>query len=238
MSTSQMDQIEKKIQRLTRIPSLLNWARQNHQRTDDTRKALQKLIDADLTISLGAVYTLCAKVAYRELTYDDAYDKALSYKEFHRNAATEILPLFQDYLAKNQAEAVPEFRNLRAPFPIGRTAEGRTSTIPVRPAFVTIRQGKLHPVFLLGWVDSPLSYHQKRLVSAVVRRALLSQQDFRGCDAEVVTFPRFKGYKDRYLGGWMISAFPDLSDDELARQIQIYNSAVQQVIMDLKTGAS
>lgn len=234
MPTRKMDQTERKIQRLMRIPGLLNWARQNFPRTDETRAALQKLADAELTISLGAIYALCAKVAYRELTYDEAFDKALHYKKFHREAATEILPLFQDYLVENQVEALAEFRRLRAPFPIGRTEDGKTSAIPVRPTFVAIRQGRLHPVFLLGWVDSPLSYHQKRLISAVVRRAVLSQQDFRGSDAEVVSFPRYKGHKIRYRGGWMISSFADFSDDELADQIRVYNDALKQVIAALR----
>lgn len=228
-----MEPVEKKIQRLLRIPGVLNWARQNFPRTDDTRKALQKLADAEINVSLAPVYALCAKVAYRDLSYEDAYNKALTYKRFHRESATEILPLFQEYLAQNQVEAVLDFRRLRAPFPIGRTSEGKTSAIPVKPNFVRIREGKLHPVFLLGWVDSPLKTHQIRLISAIVRRALLTQEDFRGCDAEIVTFPRYKGYKERYRGGWLISQYQDLSDEELAGQIKRYNDALNIVIQDL-----
>lgn len=234
MPTNQMETIDKKIARLLRIPGVLNWARQNHPRTDETEKALQKLADSAISVSLNPVYSLCAKLALREISYEEAYSRALRYNEFHRNAAMEILPLFQEYIAKNQFEALDDFKSLRAPFPIGRNSEGKASVIPVTPTFVTIRQGKLHPVFVLGWVDAPLKDSQKRLVSAVVRRALLTQQDFLGCDAEIVSFPRFKGHKIRYQGGWLVSQFPDLEDDELQRLLQRYNIALERVLERIK----
>ena len=234
MPTIHMETIDKKISRLLRIPGVLNRARQNHPRTDQTEKALQKLADSGISVSLNPVYSLCAKIALREMTYEEAYEKALRYKSFHRQSATEILPLFQDYIAKNQFEALPDFKNFRAPFPIGRNSDGKTSIIRVRPTFVTIRQGKLHPVFVLGWIDAPLRDFHKRLVSAIVRRALLTQQDFLGSDAEIVSFPRHKGHKIRYQGGWLVSQFPDLDDLELQKQIQRYNDALDRVIEQLR----
>lgn len=225
-----MDGIEPKIARLLKIPGILNWARQNFPRTDQTERALQKLADADITISLGPIYGLCAKLAHRELSFDEAIEKASGYKRFYREAAMEILPLFNEYVIKNQDEGVQDFRRLRVPFPIGRSAEGKVSAIPVRPTFVTIRQGRLHPVFVLGWIDSPLTVHQCRLVSAIVKRALLTQHDFAGSDAEVVTFPRYKREKRRYQGGWLISSFSDLTDDELVKQFDRYNLALSRVI--------
>lgn len=230
MTAKVMDPIEKKIARLLSIPGVLNWARQNFPRSDETEKAIQKFADAGISVSLNPVYALCEKMALREMTYEQAYAKAENYKSFHRMAATEILPLFQDFIAKNQFEALSDFKGFRTPFPIGRRPDGKTSSIPVRPTFVTIRQAKLHPVFVLGWADSPLREHQRRLISSVIRRALLTQQDFLGSDAEVVTFSRFKGQKVRYQGGWLISQYPDLSDQELQSQIERYNLALMRVI--------
>lgn len=228
-----MEKIEDKIKRISRIPGVLNWARQNFSRTDKTAAALKKLADAKITVSLNPVYNLCAKLAYREITFDSAFSKASGYEGFLKNAASEILPLFQDYLVQNQVEAVPDFKEFRVPFPIGSNIDGKVASIPVRPTFVYVRDGRLRPIFLLGWVDTPLDYHQRRLISAIIRRAILTQQDFLGSDAEIVTFPRIKGTKQRYQGGWNISSFPDLSDEELSAQFSRYNKALQQVIKSL-----
>lgn len=230
-----METPEKKIARLLKIPGVLNWGRQNFPRTDDTRKALEKLAAAEIQISLGPIYALCARLVHREITYDDALDKAQSYSgKFYRNAGIEIIPLFQEYIEKNQDEGLKDFRRLKIPFPIGKNSEGKVSFVPVRPTFVTIRQGKLHPVFVLGWVDSPLTPDQLRLIAAVIRRALLTQQDFLGCDAEIVTFPRRKGQKVRCQGGWLVSQLGDLTDDQLIKQITIYNRALEQVVSSLR----
>lgn len=226
---------EKKIKKLLNIPGVLNWARQNFPRRDDTRIALERLVASDLQISLNPIYSLCARIAYREVSYDAAFDKAAAYQgKFHRDAGTQIIPLFQEFLTKNQYEGVKDFRKLRIPFPIGKNPEGKVASVPVRPTFVTIRQGRLHPVFLLGWIDSPLTPHQVRLICAVIRRALLTQQDFLGCDAEIVTFSRGKGGGSRYLGGWLVSAYPDLTDAELARQVEVYNDALVEVLTKLR----
>lgn len=228
-----MEEIDRKIARILRIPGVLNWARQNFARTDDTTIALQKLVDAEIVVSLAPVYALCARVAYRELSYDQAFEKALTYKHFHRNAAIEILPLFHEYLMENQIEALVDFKNFRAPYPIGRNASGQIAAIPVRPTFVTIKDGRLLPVFMLGWVNSPLKYSQRRLASAIIRRSILTQTDFRGSDAQIISFPRIKNTTVRQRGGWMNSDFEDLSDDQVLKQIGIYNKALNQVIEQL-----
>ena len=227
---------EKKISRLLKIPGVLNWARQNHPRLDDTRKALEKLANAEIQVSLSPIYSLCARMAYREISYEEALAKAQSYEgRFYRDAALEIVPLFQEYLEFNQAEAIEQFKRLRIPFPIGKNPEGKVASIPVRPTFVTIRDGRLLPVFLLGWVNSPLTYEQCRLISAIIRRALLTQQDFLGSDAEIVTFARKKKSDFRYRGGWLISAFQDLSEAELTKQIETYNQALELVLASMNS---
>lgn len=228
-----METLEQKIIRISKIPGLINWARQNFLRKDKTRSSLEKLANNRIQISLSPVYRLCAKVAYREMTYDEAYEKALSYEQYHRDSATQILPLFNEYISQNQIEAIKDFEGFSVPYPIGKSEEGRTLSIPVRPTFVTIRAGRLRPVFLLGWVDTPLDRHQCRLISAIIRRALLTQQDFLGCDAEIVTFPRLKFSTSRRRGGWLISNFQDYSDEELAQQFERYKTALAEVIAAL-----
>lgn len=229
-----MDDIDKKIRRLLRIPGILNWARQNFPRTDRTTEALRKLAAAEIQISLAPIYAICTRLVHREISYDDALAKISLYEgKYYREAGEEILPLFNEYVTSFQDEGLKDFRRLKAPFPLGRGANGKMSLVPVRPTYVTVREGRLHPVFMLGWVDAPLSWHQKRLVCAVIRRALLTQEDFLGSNAEIVTFPRSKGQKFRYQGGWKVSDFPDLSEEELREQVSIYNRAVSKVLEEL-----
>ena len=233
-----METLEQKIARIRRIPSLINWARQNHARADKTRNNLQKLADSKISISLGAVYSLCAKLAYRQITYDEAWERALGYDGYPGKSATEILPVFNEYLTNRQIEAPSEFQGFQVPFPIGKSEDGKgTLYIPVRPTFVSIQAGRLVPVFLVGWVNSPLDVHQRRLIASIVRRSILTQQDFLGSDAEIVSFVRRKFGKERQLGVWKASQFPDYSDEELLAQFARYTNALRHVIEYLKDSA-
>lgn len=236
-----METIEQKLSRIIRVPSLINWARQNFQRTDKTRDSLKAIADSKILISLHAVYLLCAKLAYKEVSYEEAWDTAMSYKGFPGRAAQEIIPIFNEYITRGQIDALPEFRDFRIPFPIGKNPLDikKTLAIPVKPTFISIQEGKLRPVFLVGWVDSPLNYHQRRLISAIIRRAILTQQDFIGSDADIVTFARKKYTRsERELGVWRVSQFPDYSDEELVDQFARYSRALQMVIDYLKDSAN
>lgn len=233
-----METLDQKIARISRIPSLINWARQNHSRADKTTESLQKLADTKIQISLGAVYSLCAKLAYRKITYDEAWEKALTYQGYPGKSATEILPVFNDYLTTRQIDAPDDFQGFQVSYPIGRSKDGKgTLYIPVRPTFVTIQAGRLIPVFLVGWVNSPLDFHQRRLIASIIRRSILTQQDFLGSDAEIVSFVRKKFGRDRQLGVWKVSQIPDYSDDELIAQFDRYTHALRDVIAFLKDSA-
>ena len=234
-----METSEKKIARVSRIPGLLNWARQNFARADKTQQSLQRIADSKIQISLGAVYALCAKLAYKKISYEDAFEKAQAYEGFPGKSAREILPVFSDYISQRQIEAVADFEGFQIPFPIGKRPDnGKTLYIPIRPTFVTILEGKLRPIFLVGWVDSPLDFHQRRLIAAIIRRAILTQQDFIGCDVEIVSFARKKFSSARQLGVWKISQIPDYSDEELISQFDRYTTALRNVINFLNDSAS
>lgn len=229
-----METPEEKISRVRKIPSLIGWARQNFRRSDKTRDSLMRLAETKIQISLNSVYGLCRKRVYRELTEDEAWDRALAFSGFPGKAARSILPVFEEYIRERQIEAPEEFRDFAAPFPIGRDESGSPIVIPVKPTFISIQEGELRPVFLVGWVDSPLDFHQRRLIAAIVRRSILSQQDFLGSDADIVTFVRKKFSQDRQLGVWKVLDMPDYSDSELVDQFNIYTKALRDVVAFLK----
>lgn len=230
-----MDDKLKKIQRVKKMASLLNWARQNFRRFDDTRKSIIEIADRPPQRSIGPVHKLCKELAYRRMTYDEVCAKTSSYSGYLRMAADEVLPAFNDYFISNQIETVSDLESQRFKFPIGKTDDGKTRSVPIQPTYMGIRGDFPLPTFVLGWTKIPYNLHQKRLISTMIFRAILTQQDFLGSDAQVLTFPRTnKWSKAREPRGWMVSEFANMTDAELQEQFDRYNKAVRDVIKELE----
>lgn len=230
-----MDEKSKKIQRIKKVFELLNWARHNFRRTDDTRNSLREIADNPPRRSIAPVHRLCREIAYRRLTYDEAIEKASAYKGYLKMAANEVLPAFNSYFTSNQIETVPELELERFKFPIGKAEDGKTRAVPIEPTYIAIRGDKLIPTFLLGWTKIPYNHHQKRLISTMILQAVLTRQDFIGGDAQVLAFPRTnKWSKAREPRCWMVSEYANMSEAELQEQFDRYNKAVRDVIAELE----
>ncbi len=229
-----MSEIEKKIKKIKKIPGVINWARQNYKRTDDTQKKLQNLVSNPIGISLQPIYGLCKKLAYRDMAFEEAYEKVSGYRGSLGSSGTSILRAFHDYIEQSQIEAVKEFDGFSMPYPIARDVDGEPLAIPVKPHFVTIREGKLRPTFIIGWADRPLNAYQIRLLSTIISNSLLTQQDFIGSDADIVAFPKMKWSSARECNQWPVSRFANLSNEELADQFERYSRALRNVIATLR----
>ena len=229
-----MESNETKIKRVLKTAGVFNWARQNFQRFDDTLRQVWNIAEDPPRISLGPINKICTKLANREITFEDAMKQCEGYKGHLRMAADEILPVFYNYLIENQIDTVSGFAEERYPYPFGRDEGGKVRTIPVQPTFIALQGERAIPTFVLGWTKPDFSYHQIRLISTIIADAVLTQQDFIGSDAMIITLPRSKWGKHREIRRWMVSSYANMSREELQTQFDRYNRAVRQVVEELK----
>ena len=103
--------------------------------------------------------------------------------------------------------------------------------IPVRPTFVYNREGKLTPVFIIGWSANALNGFQKRLLATMIQEAILTQEDFEGSDALVLFTPRMSFSKSaREVREMWVSKTWLLSEDELRKQFDCYGNALDDAV--------
>lgn len=228
-----MDEQSKKIRRILRTPSIFSWARIVRPRTDDTCLQLRRLAEGENKRSLRPAYRLCREMALREKSYEDALAKAESFEGFAHDSSVELVDGLHRYLIENQIEVLDGFKDRLFSFPIGMGPSGRMLTVLTNPDFVTIRGETLEPNYLLGWADDPFRLEQYNLIAEVLRIAVLSRQDFIGCDARVITFRRDKWSGKRVCSSWRISQFSNLPDHFLNSEILRYNNALRQVYNEI-----
>lgn len=224
-----------KIARVLRLPSLVNWARQNYRRLDDTRRRIQQLADFPPKHSLGQVYDICSAIAYRELSPSKIDDRIEEIENpFARISAREIIPAFLETAGKREFDGIKELHGKSLPIPIGRGPDSKPLLIPIRPTFVLADQTRLKPVFLIGWASLTLTDYQKQLISTIIERSYLTQQDFLGSDAEILCFPRINKTRRWEARSWLTREIAHLSDDEIAEQFDRYSLALREVVESLR----
>jgi hypothetical protein len=229
-----MNKIEEVIRRLRRPPSVANWVRHNFKRSDRTRRGLLNFAKAPPLYSLSDIYGICGAIVTDQLSFHQAMRCLEGVKDKRaKEAGKEIVPLFHKFAQEAQLDGLAAFKGFSSPYPIGR-ANNETLSIPVTPTFTILNEGKLVPVFVIGWASMPLNDYQKRLLSTIIHDAILTQQDFIGSDALIVCTPRNKRTKARDLMTWKATEYADLSQDELQEQFSRYRSALEEVIRALR----
>ncbi|WP_294337990.1 hypothetical protein [uncultured Sphingomonas sp.] len=231
-----MDDIEKRKRKLLKLPSIENWARNNRPRFDDTFFALSNFDRNPPRFGLAVVKGLCASMAKGELSLNDALDKSDEIKhDAVRASAQQVLPAFSRYLFRRPVEGLGAFDGFSLSYPIGPRPGGGTLAIPVAPTFVGLRGGALVPIFIIPWANFALDGFQKQLISSVLKDALLSHQDFIGCDGEVLAFPKNDGESTRYERSWNITSYASMDREDLNRQFGIFGRALFKVIEEMET---
>ncbi|WCP12753.1 hypothetical protein sphantq_01156 [Sphingobium sp. AntQ-1] len=230
-----MKNSEQAVKRILRPPSVANWVSHNHRRLDKTKNGLLRFAQVPPKHSLGGVYSICEAIVTDRISFEQAMKCVDGIRHpLTRAAAREIIPVFYSYAQSSHLDGLPTFKDFRSPYPIGRTIDGSTITVPVVPTFTILSEGKPTPVFMIGWASRQLTSYQKRLLSTVVHNAILTQQDFMGSNALIVRTPRSKLTNTRIINDWWVRDFPFLTDHELHDQFQRYGQAVTEVVRTLR----
>lgn len=229
-----MREAERRKRNLLNLPSIENWARNNRPRFDDTFFALSNFDKHPPTFGLGDVKKLCADFAMSKLSAGEASARAEAIKHpAVRAAAMQVLPEFQRYLRRSPIEGLKAFDGFRLPYPIGPKPGGGTLAIPIAPTFVGIRNGQLVPVFLIPWASLPFDDFQKCLVSSILKDSLLTLQEFIGCDAEILAFPKIEDDSQRYECSWGVTSYARMDREDLNKQFGIFGRALTDVITEI-----
>lgn len=222
-----MKSAEEKIAEIRKPPSLANWVRLNDRRRDATARRIARFVIAKPRHALTQVYRLIADyvtLAVPSETVRRGIDWIVN--PLVRKLGQEILTVLLPWLDSKDFHGIEVFHHFSVPFPIGRGI-----VIPVKPTFVCIRNGKLTPVFVIGWSSIPFTDFHKILFGAIVRRAILSLEDFEGADALAIFVPRIKGTKsERYVHPMWINALPDMSDQALRDQFDRFGNALDDAV--------
>lgn len=231
-----MDDNDKAIKRIVRPSHVVNWARNNVRRLDDTRRLLLRFALNPPHHSLGPVYAICRRIACLHIDLDQALKEAENIKHsVTQKSAREIIPIFHQYVTSNGLDGLDGFDDTFIPYPIGRDPDGTTITIPVRSTFTTVEGGKLKPYFLIGWTKLAYDEYQKQLLSTIICRSVLTQQDYLKSDAQIVCIPRGKWSKARSIREWSARSYGTLSDADLQDQFDRYTIAVAEIISELRS---
>lgn len=233
-----MSEIEKRKRKLLSLPSVENWARNNHPRFDETLFALANFDKNPPQFGLGEVKRLCASLAEGKLTFPQVIEKIEAIKHpAVRSSAREVLPAFADYLRRKPIEGLEAFDGLKITYPIGPRPGGGTLSIPIMPTFVGLRNGQLVPVFVIPWASLSFDDFQKALMSSILKDALLSHQEFIGCDGEIAAFPKVENAdireQVRYECSWGIRSYASMDREDLNRQFSVFGSALLKVIDEM-----
>lgn len=231
-----MESVETKINRLLRTPSVFNWGRQNRPRFDDTLRLVKLMVERPPKRSLRPVHELCIKLANRQMTFDEAVEKASDYQGYLRIAADEILPALDNYLTERQVEIVEDYGDRGRQYPFARNSDGSVRAIPISPAYISIENDRLVPNYILGWATVPLSFYQVRLICSVIADGILSLQDFQGSDGRVILLRRGRWEGIRDIETWSVSQYGDLSREEIDAQFERYNRAVNHLMDEIRDG--
>lgn len=227
---------EEAIKRLLRPPSVANWARHNFRRLDDTERGLLRFAKIPPQHSLSDVYTICEAIVTDRISLKQAEACIDHIKHPQtRKSAREIVPCFFSYAQEQKLEGLPAFKGFKTPYPIGRAPDGSTLTIPVVPTFTLLQDGRVTPVFMIGWSALALTGYQKHLLSTIIRNAILTQQDFLGSDGLVICTPRFKQTEMRIIHAWSVRDYAVLSEQQLHEQFERYGTALEAVVRTLRS---
>jgi hypothetical protein len=233
-----MRELEKRKQRLLRLPSVENWTRNNRPRFDDTLFALANFDRNPPQFGLREVRTFCALFAQGRISFRDVMEKIEAIRHpAVRASARQVLPGLAAYLKRTSMEGLEAFHGFRITYPIGPRPGGGTLAIPITPTFVGLRNDALVPVFVIPWAKLSFNDFQKRLMSSILKDALLSHQEFIRSDCEIVAFPKIENddvpEDVRYECSWGVRSYASMDREDLDRQFSIFGRALNKVIEDM-----
>ena len=222
-----MPTIEQVISKIKKPPSLPNWVRLNHLRHDDTLRSITSFALGRPRHSLMRVYDIIAARVTHRIDYRTVWNCLAKIPDPSvRALGREILTVALPWLDKQGMEGIQVFHDMEAKYPIGRGV-----LVPVKPTFVLLRDGKLEPVFVIGWASVPISDYQKRLLATIIHQAILTLEGFEGSDATIIFVPRIPGSRsERHIVSWRVSEQQLLRREELLAQFDRFGNALDDAV--------
>lgn len=211
------------IEKLRRPPTVPNWVRYMHTRTDDSADAMVKFVLTGPRHSLQQVYGLISDMACLQISLESALLGLNVIKSpLVRRLGREVLIAFNAHNRVRKYDGIKTLNGFEVRYPLGRGI-----SVPVKPTFVIVEEGGLTPVFVIGWASLPFTDFQKCLLSTIIQNALLTLTDFAGRDAEIVCLPRAKYSKsERMPRAWKVSNYRPFTAVELAGHLDRYGNAL------------
>lgn len=222
-----MVDVEAVLSKVKKPPAIQNWVRLNDRRRDETARRIASFVLAKPRHALAQIYGIIANYVTFGLSGETAAKALLGIKNpLVRKLGREIFRALLPWIDAIGIKGIQVFHNLSVPFPIGRGV-----SVPVKPTFVFLHEGRLTPVFVIGWASVPFTEFQKSLLSTVIHEALLTLEGFETSDALIVCVPRLKGSKsERYVRHWKVSDVPMLTGEQLREQFDRFGNALEDAV--------
>lgn len=222
-----MKSLEALVEKVRKPPSLPNWVRLNDRNRIETTRRITSFALSSPRHALAKVYQIAADYATFGLSQLEALTAAAKISNpVVRKLGREILSALLPELDRLNLKGIQVFHEMKVLYPIGRGI-----TVPVKPTFVSLQDGKLTPVFAIGWTSVTLNTFQLRLLATIIYDAILTQEGFEDSDAYIIFVPRIKSAKgDRYVKTFQVSKFEQLTSAELREQFDRFGNALDDAV--------
>lgn len=212
--------LEQILAKLDRPPAAHNWSLCNFPKLARTTSALVNLAMGFPKVSYQWA-TLVIQYVLADGISDEMAIRVLEAKcpVSQLDDNLEFLSAFLSYNTDKNLKGFRVFDEFS-----GQFLAGPDVRVPVRPTIILNDDGRLKPLFIIGWATNALSYYQRRLLSTLYEDAIYSLTDLRDSPGEVLFFPK-DGYGVRSVDRWDRGSYQLLSHEELRDQVQRFTRA-------------
>ncbi|KQY27018.1 hypothetical protein [Rhizobium sp. Root482] len=217
-----MNRLEKKLER---PPYIHNWVRNIGPDLQSTIKILVRLALGFPTKTYGAAAPIIRDRIVYSLDRETAAIAAMTTGRINsRSLVAEYVNAFCDFDDSRRYSGKPTYDEMIEPFRIGKGL-----SVPVKPLVNIVENGKLIPIFSVGWASLPFNKFQQRLFETVLEDAIFSLTDFRMSTGEFVFFPRESKHKNaaRKAVIWKRGDMDKLPAEELSDCLHMYSQALE-----------
>jgi len=137
-----------------------------------------------------------------------------------RQIVAEYVSAFFEYDEVRRYSGKPTFDEMVEPFRISKGL-----FVPVKPLINIVENGRVTPIFSVGWATYPLTKFQTRLLATVIEDAVFSLTDFRKSPGEFLCFPKQGSVRKPLV--WNRGDVDLLSDGERRDCLEMYVQALE-----------
>lgn len=211
--------------KLSRPPYAHNWVRNLDPDKGKTTKNLVNLARGFPT----KVYKAAEPIIHDRIMFGLDRETALNAaattgRANSREIVSEYVRAFLDFDEMRQYSHRTAFDDMVEPFRVGKGI-----SVPVKPIINIVENGKIRPIFSVGWASFPLTNWQLRMLATVFEDAVFSLRDFRDSEGEFVCFPKNGKDEDaeREPLVWHRGDYETFSKPELTGYLEMYLDALE-----------